>query len=52
MPQQNDAGEWFYRLRGLGEINDPNDFAQLMVCVMPLMFIFWRPKKRFGTSPL
>ena len=26
-------------------INDPNDFGQLIVCVIPLMFIFWRPKK-------
>jgi hypothetical protein len=41
----NDAGDRFYRLRGQGEINDPNDFAQLVVCVIPLMFIFWRPKK-------
>ena len=43
----NDAGETFYRLRGLGEINDPNDFGQLTVCVIPLLFIFWRPKKMF-----
>ena len=42
---RSDAGEWFYRLRGLGEINDPNDFGQLIVCVIPLMFIFWRAKK-------
>lgn len=34
--------EWIYRLRGLGEINDPNDFGQLIVCVIPLIFIFWR----------
>jgi O-antigen ligase len=27
------------------EINDPNDFAQLIACVLPLVFIFWRPKK-------
>jgi hypothetical protein len=40
-----DSGEWLYRLRGLGEIHDPNDFAQLIVCVIPLMFIFWRAKK-------
>ena len=43
----NDAGETFYRLRGLGEINDPNDFGQLTVCVIPLLFIFWRQKKIF-----
>jgi hypothetical protein len=41
----NSAKEWIYRIRGLGEINDPNDFGQLIVCVIPLMYIFWRPKK-------
>jgi hypothetical protein len=41
----NDAGESFYRLRGLGLINDPNDFGQLLACAIPLMFIFWRPKR-------
>jgi O-antigen ligase len=30
---------------GRGEINDPNDFAQLTICVIPLVFIFWRQKK-------
>lgn len=43
----NDAGQLFYRLRGMGEIHDPNDFAQLIACVLPLVFIFWRPKKTF-----
>jgi hypothetical protein len=43
----NDAGIMIYRLRGLGLINDPNDFAQLVVCVIPLVFIFWFPKKLF-----
>jgi O-antigen ligase len=42
---ENDAGEKFFRIRGLGEVNDPNDFAQLTVCVIPLMFIFWRSGK-------
>jgi O-antigen ligase len=41
----NVTGEFLYRLRGLGLINDPNDFGQLLVCVIPLLFIFWRPKK-------
>lgn len=36
-----------YRLRGLGLINDPNDFGQLVVCVIPLVFIFWRTKRPF-----
>jgi hypothetical protein len=46
-PMRSDTGTWFYRLRGLGDINDPNDFGQLIVCVIPLMFIFWRAKKMF-----
>ncbi|MGC9158978.1 MAG: O-antigen ligase family protein [Terracidiphilus sp.] len=44
-PQANPEGQWIYRIRGLGEINDPNDFGQLIACMVPLMFIFWRAKK-------
>jgi len=42
---RNETGELHSRLRGLGEIHDPNDFSQLIVCLIPLMFISWRPKK-------
>jgi hypothetical protein len=45
LPMPNAQEGSTYRLRGLGEINDPNDFGQLIVCVIPLVFIFWRPKK-------
>jgi len=45
LPMKSDTGEFFYRLRGLGEINDPNDFGQILVCEIPLLFLFWRPKK-------
>jgi hypothetical protein len=45
MRQMNSPGDWTFRLEGLGNINDPNDFGQLIVCVIPLMFIFWRAKK-------
>jgi hypothetical protein len=48
---RSDTGEWLYRLRGLGGINDPNDFGQLVVCVIPLMFIFWRTKKMLQNIP-
>jgi O-antigen ligase len=41
----NEAGEMQYRMRGQGFLNDPNDFGQLIVCVIPLLFIFWRAKK-------
>jgi len=33
------------RLKGQGMINDPNDFAQVIACTVPLIFVFWRPKK-------
>ncbi len=45
LSSKTDAGEWLYRLRGLGEINDPNDFGQLIVCVIPMVFIFWRTRR-------
>ena len=45
--QGNDEGESIYRLRGLAFINDPNDFAQLMVSLIPCMFFFWRK----GSTP-
>jgi len=50
MGMRNNAGEYFYRLRGRGLINDPNDFGQLIVCLIPLQFIFWRPKKMLRNS--
>jgi O-antigen ligase len=35
----------FSRLRGLAAINDPNDFSQLIVSLIPCLFFFWAPKK-------
>lgn len=49
-PMRSDEGDWFFRLRGQGQINDPNDFGQLIVCTIPLMFIFWRPRKIFRNT--
>jgi hypothetical protein len=47
LAQQSDTGATIYRLKGLGEISDPNDFGQVLVCVIPLLFFFWQPKKTF-----
>ena len=44
--QANDQGETFSRIKGQDFISDPNDLAQLIVCIVPLMFFFWRPKKK------
>ncbi|MGA3160848.1 MAG: O-antigen ligase family protein [Terracidiphilus sp.] len=46
LAMKNETGEMIYRLRGRGLINDPNDFGQLIVCLIPLLFVFWRAKKR------
>jgi hypothetical protein len=43
MPQgSEEGGGFFYRLRGMAFINDPNDFAQVMVSLIPCMFFFWK----------
>jgi hypothetical protein len=47
-PMRNGSGDLFYRLEGHGFFDDPNDFGQLVVCVIPLVFIFWRTKRTFA----
>ncbi len=42
--QMNNSGQWIFRLKGRGQISDPNDFAQLIVCLLPMIFAFQRPK--------
>ena len=37
--------ETLARLRGLSFINDPNDFAQLLVSLIPCLFFFWASKR-------
>jgi hypothetical protein len=44
MPQIGGEGI-IWRLKGQNFISDPNDFGQLLVCLLPLTFIFWRPKQ-------
>jgi hypothetical protein len=44
-PQWNKDGSVTWRLKGQNFLNDPNDFGQLLVCVLPLTFIFWRPRQ-------
>jgi putative inorganic carbon (hco3(-)) transporter len=38
IPAHDDTGRYFLRLRSLGFLNDPNDFAQVMVMVLPLLW--------------
>ncbi len=37
-----DSGDFILRIRGLSFLGDPNDFAQFMVSLIPIMFLFWK----------
>ena len=47
MTQNDETGVPFYRIRGAASIADPNDFSQLLVSLIPLLFIFWHKKQFF-----
>ena len=47
---QGYEGNHILRLRGLSIVNDPNDFAQVLVSLIPCMFLFWKPKKLFWNT--
>ncbi len=40
----NDDGDRLSRIRGMSFLNDPNDLAQVLVGLIPLMFVFWRKR--------
>jgi hypothetical protein len=48
--QGNDEGGAIYRLRGLSFINDPNDFSQFIVSLIPCLFFFWAKGRSFRNT--
>lgn len=42
---QGFEGNHIMRIRGLALVNDPNDFAQVLVSLLALSFLLWRPRK-------
>ena len=42
MMVSEDSGEFVLRIRGLSFLGDPNDFAQFLVSLIPIMFLFWK----------
>jgi putative inorganic carbon (hco3(-)) transporter len=40
------------RLRGPGFLNDPNDFAQILLIALPLIFILWEKRRRMANLPI
>ena len=43
IPALDDSGAYLWRVRGAGFFNDPNDFAQAIVMVMPWLWLFYQP---------
>jgi hypothetical protein len=43
-----ELGTYVSRIRGLSFLGDPNDFAQFMVSLIPLMFLFWKKGSSFS----
>lgn len=50
--QSGAEGVPLYRLRGAASISDPNDLSQLLVSLIPLLFIFWQKKHAFRNFAL
>jgi putative inorganic carbon (hco3(-)) transporter len=42
---QDDVVGQITRVRGAGFLNDPNDFAQILLIALPLLFIAWRRRQ-------
>ena len=42
-PAHDKSGRYLLRVRSLGFLNDPNDFAQAMVMVLPMLWWFYAP---------
>ncbi len=42
--RNEDTHDDVLRVRGLGVLNDPNDLAQFLLTVVPLVWLFWRKR--------
>jgi O-antigen ligase len=42
----SDEGPLLLRIRALSVLNDPNDFAQFIICLLPFVWLSWREGKR------
>jgi putative inorganic carbon (hco3(-)) transporter len=45
-PAHDKSGRYLLRLRGVGFLNDPNDFAQALVMLLPLLWWVHRPGRQ------
>lgn len=44
IPALEKSGRYLWRVRGQAYLNDPNDFSQVLVMCLPILWIFWREK--------
>lgn len=49
IPAQDTSGRYLWRIRSVGFLGDPNDYAQTMVCFLPMLFAFWQPGRWMRT---
>lgn len=47
IPAQDTSGDSLWRVRHMGFLNDPNDLAQTMVMVLPMLWGRWRRRRSF-----
>lgn len=44
IPAYDQSGGHLWRMRSFGFLSDPNDFAQMLVTVLPLLLVFYRQR--------
>jgi putative inorganic carbon (HCO3(-)) transporter len=44
VPALDTSGKYLWRVRSVGFLADPNDFAQTLVCFLPVLFAFYKPR--------
>jgi putative inorganic carbon (HCO3(-)) transporter len=52
VPANDTSGQFLWRVRYLGFLNDPNDLAQVIVVVLPLLGIWYRQRRFFSNVVL
>ena len=50
IPAQDTTGWYLWRVRGQGFLSDPNDFSQVLVMCLPLLWAMWRAGKHLHNA--
>lgn len=50
IPAEDTSGSYLWRVRYLGFLNDPNDLAQAMVMVLPMLFSRFNRRRKFRSA--